>query len=187
MGFYMEHDINRKRKYSFNKYSGLYAMLFVREKKRLILHLGRTMHIEHIGSTAVQGLGGKNILDLMIGDVPLHFKNRIKQLSELGYVFHSENGSKNRLFFVRDTKYNGKRVRIHLHLINIKSKEWAEKLAFRDYLKSNKTAMLKYGVIKRKAALIAKGDKGVYMKEKDVFIRSTIRKALSIKKAVNSH
>ncbi len=154
-------------------------MLFIREKKRLAQHLHRILYIEHVGSTAVPGLGGKNILDIMFGDLPYHFKKRIKQLSKMGYVFHPENGSKDRFFFVRDTKYNGKNIRIHLHLTNLKSKEWSETVAFRDYLRANRTAMVKYAAIKKKAAQIAKGDKKLYMKEKEVFIRNAIRKALA--------
>lgn len=175
----MERDISKKRKYSFRKYSKACTMLFFRERGRLTRCLGKTAYIEHVGSTAVPGLGGKNILDIMLGDTPHHFKKRIKQLSGIGYVFHPENGSSERFFFVRDTKYKGKNIRIHLHLTNLKSREWKEMLAFRDYLRANRKAAIKYAAIKRKAARNAKGDKKIYMKEKEGFIQNTIRNALA--------
>ncbi len=137
------------------------------------------MLIEHVGSTAVPGLGGKNILDIMVGETPAHFQRRTNQLKSMGYVFHPENGSKDRLFFVRDTTHYGKTVRIHLHLTNLNDKEWKQKIAFRDYLRSDKAAMLKYAAIKRRAVRIAKGDKERYLKEKEGFINSITRKTVA--------
>jgi GrpB-like predicted nucleotidyltransferase (UPF0157 family) len=178
----MERDIDRRRKYSFKRYSPVYAMLFVRERKKLARCLGKTTHIEHIGSTAVPGLGGKNVLDIMVGRPHTHFQKQRDRLKGLGYVFHSEDGSKNRSFFVRDTSYNGRRIRIHLHLTNLKSKDWTEALAFRNYLRANRKSLLAYAAVKRRAARIANGVKERYIKEKSAFIETATHRALADKR-----
>jgi GrpB-like predicted nucleotidyltransferase (UPF0157 family) len=175
-GVCIEHNIDKKLKYSFKRYSKIYAMLFTRERNRLMKRLGKPVRIEHIGSTAVPGLGGKNILDIMVDWSPRGLQRRKNQLERLGYAFHSEDGSRDRLFFVRDTKYIGRNIRIHLHLTNLNSKDWTEALAFRNYLRYDKKAMLEYAAVKRKAASIANGDKSQYLKIKGPFINAAIRK-----------
>ena len=44
-----------------------YQNFFVLEKKKIAKTLGLTAKIEHIGSTAIPGLGGKGILDIAVG------------------------------------------------------------------------------------------------------------------------
>jgi GrpB-like predicted nucleotidyltransferase (UPF0157 family) len=54
------------QKYIYRRAERDYTALFLREKKKL-KKFGKKIAIEHIGSTAVQGLGGKGIIDIMIG------------------------------------------------------------------------------------------------------------------------
>ena len=47
---------------------------------------GRARAIEHVGSTAVPGLGGKNIIDIMVGVQNLDEANKcLSPLGSLGY------------------------------------------------------------------------------------------------------
>jgi GrpB-like predicted nucleotidyltransferase (UPF0157 family) len=48
-----------KDKYFFRPYNPIFPKLFENEKIRLRKALGKTVQIDHIGSTAVPGLGGK--------------------------------------------------------------------------------------------------------------------------------
>ena len=60
--------IRGKDKYVFKSYSAIYARAFKIEKPKLYAGLGsENVAIEHMGSTAVPGLGGKNILDIIVG------------------------------------------------------------------------------------------------------------------------
>ena len=53
-------------KYIFKPYHEIFPKLFEQEKLRLSKYLTGEYMIEHIGSTAVPGLGGKGIIDIMI-------------------------------------------------------------------------------------------------------------------------
>lgn len=54
------------KKYEFKPYNPAFSKYFEEEKKRLSKYLSGDYQIEHIGSTAVPGLGGKGIIDIMI-------------------------------------------------------------------------------------------------------------------------
>ncbi len=169
--------LSGKRKYAFYAYKPAYAKLFTRERRRLLKALGSKTHLEHIGSTAVPGLGGKNILDIIVGTKKRDMHIMIGDMKRLGYEFMPNSGSEERLFFVRDATYEGRKERIHLHLVKFRGGEWIDKIAFRDYLKSNSTAMLEYANVKRSAVRVAKGDKERYMYGKQSFISKAMRKA----------
>jgi GrpB-like predicted nucleotidyltransferase (UPF0157 family) len=54
------------KKYVFKPYSKNFPELFQKEKERIVSNLNLPLVIEHIGSTAVPGLGGKGIIDIGI-------------------------------------------------------------------------------------------------------------------------
>ena len=164
-------------KYRFRRYSPFYKNFFTAERKRLHTKLAKDVMVEHIGSTAVPGLGGKNILDIAVGPKRSLLGSKTK-LEKLGYQFVDTAGTENRLFLRRDNLFQKKKVRVHIHLTKFNSRDWIEMIAFRDYLLSDKEATSEYIKIKRKAAKLARGDKDTYMRIKSPFIRMIIEKAL---------
>jgi GrpB-like predicted nucleotidyltransferase (UPF0157 family) len=163
-------------KYVFKRYEGVFGAAFVSEKRKLIRGI-RDSSVEHVGSTAVKGLGGKNILDIVLG---VKRKNPIavrSRLQRLGYKFYPTSGTIERRFFTKEIVYDGRPVNIHLHLTRYNRIDWKEMIAFRDYLSGHDDALKRYVMVKKKAARMAKGDKRAYMKAKDRFIKGTISKA----------
>ncbi|MGC8538429.1 MAG: GrpB family protein [Candidatus Micrarchaeia archaeon] len=171
--------IKGKDKYVFKRYNSIYRQAFKKERVRLYDGLGHeNVAIEHVGSTAVPGLGGKNILDIIVG---LKKGKRLaikKKIQKLGYDFVGTAGSRRRLFFVRDSTYRHKSIRIHLHLVKFGGEEWQQKIAFRDYLIGHREAVLEYESVKKIAVKEAKGNKERYLKAKEKFINSITKKAL---------
>lgn len=166
------------KKYKFGPYNKKFPLLFRREKLKLINILPKGIQIEHIGSTAVPGLRGKGLIDIIIG-VPKNKLSRIKSyLEKAGYEFRPNAGDKNRLFFRKDYSFRGKIRRIHIHLTQYLSKDWLETIAVRDYLRNNKREAKRYEKIKRKAIKIAKGDGAKYRKSKKNYLRRLTEKAL---------
>ena len=50
--------------------------------------MGECIAIEHIGSTSVEGLGAKPLIDMMIGVTDLHISEKwIESLSKIGYEY----------------------------------------------------------------------------------------------------
>lgn len=168
-----------KKKYVFKKYSNVYGLAFKIERRRLLAGMrGLDVRIEHVGSTAVRGLGGKNILDILVG-IRNGRRERIKgKITELGYDFIETSGNARRLFFVRDVKHSGKDIRMHLHLVKFNGYEWRQKILFRNYLRRHRNAMLEYADVKKRAAILAKGNKEAYMKLKEGFINGIMKQAM---------
>ncbi len=176
-------ELKGKRKYAFRKYSAVYAEAFKGERTRLLKRLDRRVRIEHVGSTAVPGLGGKNILDIIIGVERGGLVGIRKQLERAGYEFNADSGDLKpppRLFLSRDTRYRGKRIRIHAHLTRLNNVHWVEQMAFRDYLRSNEDALREYAKVKIHAAAVAKGDRKRYIDAKDRFIKDATKKAIKL-------
>ena len=88
-----------RKKYVFKRYSNTYGLAFKIERRRLQIGMrGLDIRIEHVGSTAVRGLGGKNILDILVG-IRSGRRERIKRkITELGYDFIETSGNARRLF-----------------------------------------------------------------------------------------
>jgi GrpB-like predicted nucleotidyltransferase (UPF0157 family) len=73
------------KRYTFKPYSSLYPFLFEQEKNRILSQLKKTVTIEHVGNTAIVGLGGKGIIDIAIGVEKLNMEESVQELQKLGY------------------------------------------------------------------------------------------------------
>jgi GrpB-like predicted nucleotidyltransferase (UPF0157 family) len=162
----------RMKKYLFREYSNKYPKLFEKERKKLIT-LIPNLKIEHIGSTAIEGLGGKGIIDVMIS-VPKKEIDEIKnRLIKAKYNFKSEAGDKNRFFFEKDYGLIKKR-RVHLQLTSNNSDVWKKAIKFRDILRKNKKIRNRYSLIKQEAVLLRKKNKD-YRNFKKKFIERVLK------------
>ena len=164
------------QKYVFRKYDPKYRSLFILEKKKLIRFLYPKTKIEHIGSTAVPDLGGKNILDITIGVSRSKFESTRKILINHGYEFYEDKQHPERLFFVKDHNYKNRKERIHIHLTKFNGKDWKEMISFRDYLLKNRTAAEQYALIKKASVKKALGNGKKYRKYKEKFIKDALIK-----------
>ncbi len=166
------------QKYVFRKYNPQFQILFRLEKKKLVKVLGSSVKIEHIGSTAIPNLGGKGILDIVIGVSKSKIASTKKELEKLSYEFREKASYPERLFFRKDYLYKKKKRRIHIHLVTFKSKDWREMLGFRDFLLKHPEAIKEYIEIKKEAVKKARGNGEKYRKHKEYFIQNILKKTL---------
>ncbi|MBI4174119.1 MAG: GrpB family protein [Candidatus Aenigmarchaeota archaeon] len=164
------------QKYVFRKHSGEYKKFYEKERRKLKKLLGFSVKIEHVGSTAIEGLGGKPLVDILIGVSNLE-KSR-KKLEEAGYRFGENGSTKERLVFGFDYPYKNRKRRVHLHVTKSGSKDWKEIIAFRDYLMQHPEAVRKYEKIKKEGVKKARGDGEAYRNYKKKFIKNIVRRAL---------
>lgn len=167
------------KKYVFKDYNPIFPDLFQKEKNRIKKVLGKNDLIEHVGSTAVLGLGGKGIIDIYIATK----KNKMRVLSEglqrLGYEYQPEGGSKERLFHSISLPDPVEKVRVyHTHVTFPESQEWIKAIKLRDYLKTHPQDLQKYAEAKKLAATKAKEDRETYLKIKSPILEEIIEKAL---------
>lgn len=167
-----------KKKYTFNKYNSEYPKMFEREKARIKKVFPKDLIIEHVGSTAIPGLGGKGIIDIAIKTPKNKLEEFTRKLQKLGYARTLEHQpNENRIFFQRIIKSRGKERRIHLHL-TLNDYFWNTFIAFRDYLRSHNEEREKYAKLKKEAVKHAKGEGKKYRAYKNKFLESLTKKAM---------
>ena len=161
-------------------YDPEWVTLFSEERGRIlgvIGHLG--VAVEHIGSTAVVGLGAKPIIDIMVGVNRLSDAQQcIEPLSSLGYRYQPEHEvtMPERRFFGKGEPPGEQHY--HLHMVEKGGEFWRRHLAFRDYLRSHPKASRQYCEFKRKLASEYGSDREGYTEAKTSFIESIVAKAL---------
>lgn len=128
--------------------------------------------IEHIGSTAVPGLGAKPIIDVMIGlDSEAQYPPYVGLLTTLGYEHRGNT--------VRGTLYNRKEgpPRVNGHLTVFGESFWVDKLVFRDYLRAHPETAAEYERLKRQILVDLGPDPPAYNAAKEWFIREILAAA----------
>ena len=132
------------------------------------------LRIEHVGSTSVEGLSAKPIIDI---DVVIEDGTKldavITALGGIGYSHEGNLGIVGREAF----KYDGKEHlrRHHLYVCAQDSPELRRHLVFRDYLRSHPEAVKEYSRIKEEGAALYPDDIDAYIAHKSPWIEAVYR------------
>lgn len=132
------------------------------------------LKIEHVGSTSVEGLHAKPIIDIDVIIKRVDFDGVKKALASIGYYHEGDLGICDREAF----KYENKShlMKHHLYVCPEESMEYKRHLAFRDYLRSHPDEMIQYGLLKMMLATKYPQDIDRYIEEKSPFISSIYQK-----------
>ena len=157
-------------------YDPRWPLLYDEERVRIVAALGgRIAAVEHVGSTAVPGLGAKPIIDVMVGLRCLaDSEGCIPILERLGYEYKGEFGIPGRLYFRRSSE--GKRTH-QVHIVEEGSNFWELLLLFRDYLREHPEEAQEYCNLKERLAARFRSQRAEYTKAKTEFIAGVIAKA----------
>lgn len=142
----------RTKRVVVESYDETWTSAFEEIKKEIECAVGDLIiGIEHVGSTSVEGLSAKPIIDIdiIIKDYSI-FNAVVNKLNTIGYIHEGNLGIKDREAF----KYSDKShlQRHHLYVCPQQSEELHRHITFRDFLRSNPEAVKKYGAVKEKAA-----------------------------------
>jgi GrpB-like predicted nucleotidyltransferase (UPF0157 family) len=130
--------------------------------------------IEHIGSTAVPGLGAKSIIDIMAGVGGLASSASARPaVARLGYLYFPYRQDVMHWF----CKPSPERRTHHLHLVPVGSNLWTDRLLFRDYLRNSPDAAAEYQALKTDLVVQYRLDREGYTDAKSDFVRSIIERA----------
>jgi len=159
-------------KINIEKYNPDWKKMFEDEKQSLLTILsGQGIKIEHIGSTAVEGLGAKPVIDIMVGLTNFRYTDDlIPKIIGLGYRYIKEYDSimPYRRFFVKEN--HGIRTH-HIHMVEIGTNFWVRHLKFRDHLRTNKMDREKYYQLKKELSKREWADGNEYAYAKSEFIK----------------
>jgi GrpB-like predicted nucleotidyltransferase (UPF0157 family) len=135
-----------------SNYDPTWAQRFEHEKTIILRAIGDLIvKIEHFGSTAVPGLAGKPVVDILVGlkQYPMTHES-IYALEQIGYEYLGEAGVSERLYFRKR-----KPIAFNLGAVKYDSKLWRDNLLLRDYLRCHPDARQRYEQHKR--AMIVAG------------------------------
>ena len=155
------------------EYDRRWPALFEKEKALIVEATGiAPERVEHIGSTAVPGLGAKPIIDLMAGVPKVEESQRqIEALEAVGYEHRGES--------VPGTLYIRKAEprRFNLHMTQWEGSFWTDHLLFRDFLRTHPETARQYEDLKRKLMARLASDPRAYNDGKSSFIESVVERA----------
>lgn len=119
-------------------YSEHWPALFAAERDRLVSALQPWLRagVEHVGSTAVPGLTAKPIIDMVAGVRDLEqARQAVDVLGRFDYS-HADHRPHEALWFFKPAHSRYAQRRYHLHLTEVGSDLWRERLGFRDALRA---------------------------------------------------
>ncbi|PID21433.1 hypothetical protein CSV61_09410 [Sporosarcina sp. P3] len=160
------------------EYDNKWPELFKNESQKIAkIFKDELVHIHHIGSTSVEGLPAKPIVDIM--PIVKSIENVdafTMEMNEIGYEALGEFGMKGRRFFRK-----GEQTRTHhIHVFEKgNSYDIARHVAVRDYLRFHPEESKLYGDLKTKLAVMFPEDIESYIEGKDLFVKELERKARS--------
>lgn len=118
-----------------NEYKDTIPKRFVSEKQRLLSFLPDTLIVEHVGSSAV-GIGGKNIIDILIGVSDQDEMLRVRDILKANGYFEGHDSHDDRIFLASNENETGYGD-FHIHICPTTSNSYKDFILLRDFLISN--------------------------------------------------
>ena len=139
--------------------------------------LGEDIPINHVGSTAIPDMIGKNIIDILVGasDEKM-FKELTEYFVQKGY--RASEKSKTDIYqFFASREGETSSGDSHIHLIMIETERYNEFIILREYLLNNKEEATNYSSLKKK--LIESGivERKEYKNKKSEYVTKLIERA----------
>lgn len=136
-----------------------------------------SISIEHVGSTSIEGLSAKPIIDIDVVMESYSVFPEIKErLENVGYKHEGNLGIESREAFKR--AFQDEFMTYHLYVCPMDGKGYLEHIAFRDYLRTNDEARKEYQQLKIELAKKYAFDREAYCIGKTEFIRSILDKVV---------
>lgn len=156
--------------------------IFENIKQQLILVLGKNVCIEHVGSTAIPNMVGKNIIDILVGaENSIQFESFLNLLTKNGY--YPSLKSKTDIYqFFASKEEETTTGDIHLHLVIKNTDRFNEFILLRDYLLKNKKEAEDYSNFKNEILSSGKTYRNEYRKIKSEYVTSLIKKSKEVLK-----
>jgi GrpB-like predicted nucleotidyltransferase (UPF0157 family) len=156
-------------------YDPTWPALFEAQKRTILSIVGDMVEdIQHVGSTAVEGLCAKPKIDI---DTVLRghelIPEAIERIKPHGYAFQGEPYNDGMWVFTQGHGSYGAR----LYICGPDNATHSKRMRFRDYLRAHPEAATAYGALKRRLALEVGGDWKFYTGGKSDFVAEIVRLA----------
>lgn len=157
------------------EYNPKWKDMYLEEEKNLReMFENVALTIEHIGSTSIEGLSAKPIIDIAVGVRHLSDFDKVKEKFMVEPYSVKEDSTEGEILVLKGNEDN----RTHfIHVMEPDSKRYIESILFRDYLRKNIWALEKYEELKKDLAVKYADDRKKYTASKNEFINEIIKLA----------
>lgn len=154
-------------------YDPNWPALFDAERQGLLaLFPGLLLDVQHFGSTAIEGMAAKPIIDILAGVASMAVADSLMTpLMNAGYSTSAEFNAtlSDRRWLMRHAQ--GRRTH-HLHIVVLGEAVWRQRLRFRDMLRADRELADRYLTLKKQLALLHAADRELYTQAKAEFVSS---------------
>ena len=134
---------------------------------------------QHVGSSSVEGLAAKPILDIAVGVTDMEATTKkLPQLEAAGFIHVPESSLRGEIFCSAGSRVNDVRTH-HIHIVPYGDRAWQQYIAFRDRLRTDEAARSAYGQLKAQLQAQNAADRAAYTAGKASFIQSELAKSLT--------
>lgn len=151
--------------------------LFKSVKRKLRCILGEDIFMEHIGSTALKRMWGKNIIDVLIGAKNLQEVEKMARKLEKHKFFRGRNHASGSYIFLASRQSETKSGDVHLHVVVEQTETFCDFLSVKAYLCANPAVAANYVACKRLAAQEAQNDRARYKALKSIYMTKIVEEA----------
>ena len=151
-----------------------WSIIFEETKKELLNLIGHLIKdIQHVGSTSIQNIYAKPIIDIAIAVESMELINKMKIILERnGYEYRGDGGKEGGHLFV---KCNAPDIRTHhIHIVHENNYQWKNFLKFRNILIGNPELASEYSEFKKGLERKYFNDRKEYTKAKNDFINKVL-------------
>lgn len=142
--------------------------------------------IQHVGSTAIQGIPAKPIIDVAVAVKDVSIAEKYIDALEARGIHYMGEIVKGQRMFCKSTPGCDDRTH-HVHFVNINAPQWANYLNFRDYCNSHPDVAKAYGDLKRNLADKYADERVKYHDGKNDFITKTLADAKAWRAEQEAH
>ncbi|MDF2011366.1 GrpB family protein [Priestia megaterium] len=170
----LERGLVKLEPYDYN-----WLILFDKERELLSSQLkGLIINMEHVGSTSIEGLLAKPIIDIAIGVSSLDKVIKIREkVKGIGYLEVPVSIDGNHVF----AKNKENKITHFLHIMIYNQDLWRDQISFRDYLRSFPDAKMEYVKLKEELANKYPNDVVSYTNEKKEFVNNILKRAKELR------
>lgn len=142
--------------------------------------IDKSISIDHVGSTVIPNMYGKNIIDILIGTKDNNEFEKIKVvLEKMNYVGSNKSQDSIYQFFASTEKETGSGD-VHIHLVIKDTERYSEFLILKKYLLNNREEAKKYSDFKRKIINSEINNRKEYKKIKSEYVSALLERAKKV-------
>lgn len=147
-------------------------------KEKILEHTNlQSYQVEHIGSTAIEGILAKPIIDILVGVENLSSLDEafFKDLRKVGF-YRLQVDRPNEIVCAKFTDTSFETKTHFIHIVEINKEKWRQMLFFRDFLNGNEAVKKEYETLKN--SFFSTGKEGIneYTHYKEQFVQSIFSK-----------